>query len=209
MKSLLVFGDSNTWGLIPGSSPCERYPDHIRWTGILQSRHKEVRLIEEGLCGRTTSLDDPTRKGRNGKKSLPLILESQSPIEAAIIMLGTNDCKGVYAQNPCAIGRGIEACLIELEKNICPEKILLISPIHLGEQVWRKDKDPDFTRESVEKCKLLKEIYAEIAKRRGNAFLDPSKEVQADFRDDEHMNEEGHRLFANLVDHKIKQINLV
>ena len=34
MKQVLAFGDSNTWGLIPGIM--ERYPEHIRWTGVLR-----------------------------------------------------------------------------------------------------------------------------------------------------------------------------
>ena len=52
MKQVLVYGDSNTWGLIPGTT--ERYPWGVRWTSILQEKLKneEVRIIEEGLCGR-------------------------------------------------------------------------------------------------------------------------------------------------------------
>ena len=34
MKHVLCFGDSNTWGFIPGT--CKRYDEHTRWTGILQ-----------------------------------------------------------------------------------------------------------------------------------------------------------------------------
>ena len=32
MKNILAFGDSNTWGLIPGTK--ERYSNEIRWTGL-------------------------------------------------------------------------------------------------------------------------------------------------------------------------------
>ena len=38
MKSILAYGDSNTWGLVPGSNPQERYPFEKRWTGILQEK---------------------------------------------------------------------------------------------------------------------------------------------------------------------------
>ena len=42
--------------LIPGTK--ERYKENIRWTGILQQKLKEkdCRIVEEGLCGRTTVL---------------------------------------------------------------------------------------------------------------------------------------------------------
>ena len=33
VKRILCFGDSNTWGAIPGST--QRHPEEVRWTGIL------------------------------------------------------------------------------------------------------------------------------------------------------------------------------
>lgn len=67
MKQILCFGDSNTWGLIPKTN--QRYPWGVRWTSILDNelnRHfnNEYRVIEEGLCGRTTVFDDPLRDGQ-------------------------------------------------------------------------------------------------------------------------------------------------
>lgn len=92
MKQLLCFGDSNTWGLIPKSN--ERYSWGVRWTSILQEKLNDsnIRIIEEGLCGRTTIYDDAYRANRNGLESLSEILETNYPIDGAIIMLGTNDC---------------------------------------------------------------------------------------------------------------------
>ena len=65
MKQLLCFGDSNTWGLIPKST--ERYSWGVRWTSILQEKlnDSDIRIIEEGLCGRTT-IYDAYRANRNG-----------------------------------------------------------------------------------------------------------------------------------------------
>lgn len=36
MKSILCYGDSNTYGLMPDSP--DRYPRDVRWTGILQKK---------------------------------------------------------------------------------------------------------------------------------------------------------------------------
>lgn len=57
MKQILCFGDSNTYGLIPGTTN-QRYGWGTRWTSILDDkvRTKGYRVIEEGLCGRTTVL---------------------------------------------------------------------------------------------------------------------------------------------------------
>lgn len=94
-----------------------------------------VRIIEEGLCGRTTAFEDELRLGRKGSAALPMILESQYPLDTAIVMLGTNDCKSVYSLSAATIGKGIELCLDEIQKYIPPSGILLVSPISLGEDI--------------------------------------------------------------------------
>lgn len=50
MKHVLCFGDSNTWGFIPGT--CKRYDEHTRWTGILQDElGADWRIHENGQNG--------------------------------------------------------------------------------------------------------------------------------------------------------------
>ena len=109
MKQILCFGDSNTYGLIPGTTN-QRYGWGTRWTSILDDkvRTKGYRVIEEGLCGRTTVFDDPFRTERRGTEMLPAILESHRPVDTIVLMLGTNDCKSVYSATPEVIGQGIE-----------------------------------------------------------------------------------------------------
>ena len=96
MKQILCFGDSNTYGLIPGTK--DRYPWEVRWTGILAEgiREKGFQVVEEGLCGRTTVFEDELRDNRRGVAVLPMILESHQPLEKVVLMLGTNDCKTIY-----------------------------------------------------------------------------------------------------------------
>ena len=91
MKQILCFGDSNTYGLIPGTTN-QRYGWGTRWTSILDDkvRTKGYRVIEEGLCGRTTVFDDPFRTERRGTEMLPAILESHRPVDTIVLMLGTN-----------------------------------------------------------------------------------------------------------------------
>ena len=61
MKRILCFGDSNTWGLIPGTG--KRFADGVRWTSIIRNDLEQsgYEIIEEGLCGRTTIFEDPDR----------------------------------------------------------------------------------------------------------------------------------------------------
>lgn len=136
MKQILCFGDSNTYGLIPGTAN-QRYGWGTRWTSILDDkvRTKGYRVIEEGLCGRTTVFDDPFCTERRGTEMLPAILESHRPVDTIVLMLGTNDCKSVYSATPEVIGQGIEQLLDQINTVNPDAKILLVSPIYIGERI--------------------------------------------------------------------------
>ena len=198
MKQILAFGDSNTWGLVPGTG--ERYPEHIRWTGILRKAvaHLGFRILEDGVCGRTTVFEDPARPGRRGIESIAHYTNTDG-LAGVILMLGTNDCKKAFRAAPEQIGCGLEQCLARFEALLPPEKILVVSPLLLGPDVWKPEKDPAFDCLSVTTCAALKKVYAEIVKRRGNTFLAASDHVSACHLDDEHLNAEGHERFAAAV----------
>ena len=65
MKTIVCYGDSNTYGYNPENG--FRYEYEERWTTILQKELKDSAIvIPEGLNGRTTSFEDELRPGRNG-----------------------------------------------------------------------------------------------------------------------------------------------
>ena len=132
MKRILAYGDSNTWGF--DSENIAQYSEDVRWTGLLQKAlNNKALIIEEGLCGRTTVYDDEMIPGANGLTALPAILEANRPLDIAIIMLGTNDCKSVFHASADDITAGLEKCLIKLLDVVKPENTLLISPLYMGE----------------------------------------------------------------------------
>ena len=207
MKQILAFGDSNTWGLIPGTM--ERYPEHIRWTGILRKAVAKMgyTVLEDGVCGRTTVFRDPFRSGRKGVDSLAQYQTGN--LSAAILMLGTNDCKTVFRASPEQIGDGLEQCLDRLEESVPASRILVVSPLLLGREVWRPEKDPAFDRQSVETCAALKSVYAQIAAKRDNAFLAASDHAAACHVDEEHLNAEGHEHLAAAILNKLKKSHII
>lgn len=209
MKQLLCFGDSNTWGLIPKTN--ERYSWGERWTSILQEKlyDKDVRVLEEGLCGRTTVFDDAYRKNRNGLKSLPEILETSYPIDAAVIMLGTNDCKAYYKSNSYNIAKGLGLCIDELLKYISPEKVLIVSPIFLGDTVWKEEFDPEFDSHSVDIAKGLFHEYKKVAQTKGTNIISASDFAKPSNVDQEHLTKEGHQLLAHAIYNAILTSNIV
>lgn len=199
IKTVLCFGDSNTYGLKPDNSG--RYPSDVRWSGILKSKllNKNIEVIEEGLVGRTTVFEDSVRPGRKGLDYIGPLLESHGPIDKLILMLGTNDCKTLYKASPRVIGFGIERIIKSARAINQDIEILLISPIHLGDDVWKEDFDPEFNKESVEVSKRLKDEYREIARKYNCDFLAASDVAKPSGIDQEHLSEEGHRSLAEAV----------
>lgn len=202
VKQILCFGDSNTFGLIPGTR--KRYPWEIRWAGILEGKLQPLgyKIIEEGLCGRTTIFDDKFREKRRGTELLPVLLESHQPDEV-ILMLGTNDCKTIYSASAEVIGKGMEMLLRQIKDTDSKIKIRVVSPIWLGEGVWKTKFDTEFDRESVETSKRLKEIYQKIARIHRCDFIAASDYVKASNIDRVHLDEEGHQTLANVIYDKI------
>lgn len=206
MKQILCFGDSNTYGLIPGTN--NRYDWGIRWTSKLSDkiRPKGYQVIEEGLCGRTADFDDVSRRGRRGTELLPTILESHTPIELVILMLGTNDCKTAYGASAEKIGEGITKLIRQVKHHNELCKILLVSPIYLGNNVWKKGYDEEFSKNSVDVSKRLEQVYEQIAKENSIAFLRAADFAAPSLRDQEHMDVEGHRKLAEAVFSKVEDL---
>lgn len=206
MKQILCFGDSNTYGLVPQQGG--RFEWGIRWTSLLDKKIKKkgYRVIEEGLCGRTTVFHDPLRDGRRGAELLPVLLEAHNPIHIVVLMLGTNDCKVVYDASAEIIGRGIERLLDQIQKFDENIKVLLVSPIELGHKIWEEGFDPEFDEKSVITSKNLPKVYEKIAKRRNTYFLAASDYAKPSENDREHLDQEGHKALADAVGEKIEEI---
>jgi lysophospholipase L1-like esterase len=142
-KRILCFGDSLTWGWMPvsGVVPTTRYPFEQRWTGVAAAQLGEnFELIEEGLSGRTTDIDDPTDPRLNGSTYLPSALASHLPLDLVILQLGTNDTKTYFHRSAYDIAVGMSKLLVQVATcaggvgTAYPApKALVIAPPPLGE----------------------------------------------------------------------------
>lgn len=205
MKQILCFGDSNTWGY--DGETRKRLPWGKRWTSLLQEKFdvekaassEKVRIIEEGLCGRTTVFEDPLRDGRRGTALLPTLLETHEGVDAVLLMLGTNDCKTVFGASAEVIGKGISRLLDQISAYAPGTKVLLISPIYLGEKVWQEGFDQEFSRESIKISKELEGVYERIAREKQVEFMKAASYVSCCDADQEHMNAYSHQIFASAV----------
>ncbi len=133
MQHILVYGDSLSWGIVPGTR--QRLPFEQRWPGVMElALGPNYRVIEDCLNGRRTVWEDPFKPGRNGLAALGPRMEVYSPLHLAIVMLGTNDFQFNHAFNtPWTVGQGVAAIVNEMRRApiepglACP-RILIVAP---------------------------------------------------------------------------------
>ena len=108
-RTVLCYGDSNTYGHATVPRPDGRYGPAERWPGVMRGILGAGWLvIEEGLGGRTTVNDDPVEGvERNGRTYLYPCLMSHKPLDVVIIMLGTNDLKPFLGRTAFEASKGI------------------------------------------------------------------------------------------------------
>lgn len=206
MKNILCFGDSNTWGYVPGTG--NRYPKQIRWTGLLQNfLGDSFFIIEEGLNGRTTVLDDPTRIAKNGMTYLRPCLDSQAPIDLVVMMLGTNDCKHRFGLSAFDISEGVATLVsIILQSgsgiNGKAPQILLISPPLIA----AAPSKAELFSGAEEKSRQLAFYVQQVATNTASHFLDAAKHCSVSPIDGIHLDEAGHLALAQAIAGKINSL---
>lgn len=199
---ILCYGDSNTWGYIPGTDH-QRFSKDERWPGILQRvLGDKYEIIEEGLSGRTLiSIDKrKDKEGRSGAEYLLPCIDTHDPIDLVVIMLGTNELKTDYYRNPKEIGEIFEREFVKkilARKSVCrkvPPKLLVIAPPLIEKE------NPKYIG-GKEKSEKLNDIYKDIAERNGCEFM--GNEDWEVGEDGIHLSRDGHRILASKLSMKI------
>jgi len=138
MKSVLCYGDSNTWGSDP-ASPNNRFPSDVRWTGVMtRELSAEWQVAEAGLGGRTTVFERLPEPYRSGRELLVATMETHSPLDLVIILLGTNDVSMPYLETHTIIrGAGEIARIAQDADDFGPASggaplVLLVAPPVVG-----------------------------------------------------------------------------
>lgn len=203
-KQILCYGDSNTWGHTPGT-PGIRYSEEARWTGILQRRlGSSFHILEAGLCGRTTTCDDPYDPELNGIRYLPGWLRSTAPLDLVVLMLGTNDLK---FRNAWSAARGVATMIraIRMHADCFRDgrpQVLLVSPIHVTDAPSPVMSDPDSLFSRPESLKFSS-YYRGFAEDMGVPFLDAASVAEPSPLDGIHLDAAGHAALAAALADKI------
>lgn len=212
-RRIVCFGDSNTWGYNPESG--SRYSDDIRWTKLLEKKlGGDYRIIEEGQNGRTIANPDPWEWGTKcGMDQILPILESHMPMEALVIMLGSNDLKSKFGLPAPDIAGSLQNMLKSVRGHLRyylnnPDlKILIIAPPALGDNFASSPFAEFFDEDSVvQKSKDISKWFELVAGQFGCEFLDATSQVTAGDVDSLHLSPEGHAKLAELVYQKINSM---
>lgn len=208
-KTILCYGDSNTWGANPKDGT--RYPRSTRWPYVLQSLlGSRYEVISEGLCGRTLVAEDPNNLQRTGISHLQSILESHDPVNLVVIMLGTNDIKSIYNLEAREIAKHLEETVefirskkVSLSKR---PKILIVCPPSpvtpkSGSIYNKMSRWPEL-------FKTLPALYASVAKKKKCLYIDAGDYITSSRVDGFHLDPMAHKKLASVVAELIRKVKI-
>ena len=218
MKNILCFGDSNTWGFVPGAFDpktlyMKRYSIRERWPGLLSNiLGEDFHIIEEGLNGRTTNVEYPDLSGRSGTSYILPCLYSHSPLDLVILNIGINDIKVIFDRSMMEISKGM-AEIIDIIRSISygPDmqgqpQILLLSPSALIHEGYVDQNNESAFKGGMEKSLLFNDYYEKLALERDCHYVDLQSVVSYSKIDGLHYDKRGHAAVASIVASKINEI---
>lgn len=201
MKTVLVYGDSNTWGAKAGA--ILRYSHDERWVNVLQKKlGDEYRVSAHGLVGRYAGgfVVRPSVPLLNGQLPYEAIYRAAAPVDIAIIALGGNDVNDKYDRSPDDIVDDIlwyENKTQELlDGKSMPTFVYILQPNFAG------PFDGPFGKENFNAEK--RNIVNEELKKKVKNYVEVE---DADLSEDElHFSPVGHEQMADAVYDKIMEI---
>jgi len=199
--NILCFGDSNTYGTNPVDK--SRYDLHKRWPGILRDQLGEkFWIIEEGQPGRTTVWNDPIEGIKSGREYLIPCLESHSPLDLVILLLGTNDLKERFSLTATDIALGARTLIQIIQSSSSAPQVMLIAPPPVLDipNLWEP------MRGAPETSKRLAAAYQKVASENNCHFLDAGSIIGSSVVDGFHWDIPEHGTFGREVASQIYKI---
>lgn len=203
MKKILCYGDSNTFGFIPGT--CGRYNRNERWSGILSELLPDYEIIEEGMNNRLGFFESPEGLKQSGSKYLPTVLNNHKDIDIFVLALGTNDAQFFYNLDINIVQNGLKYLVETIYNENKNAKIILIPPVRIKENIVDGMFSCQFDLESIKKIEEIFPIYKNIADIMNCLYFDFNIYVTPSETDGLHYTKESHRIIAQNLAKFIEQ----
>jgi lysophospholipase L1-like esterase len=202
-KHILVYSDSLTWGIVPGTR--QRLPFDSRWPGVMYNAlnigGERIRVTEDCLNGRRTAFDDPYKPGRNALAGIHQVIEAQSPLDLVILLLGTNDFQSMHSHKPWHSAMGLAAVVhavrtAPIEPGMPVPPILLVAPPQLDNP--RGPIGPKFHGGDVA-SRGLADAIRQVSEDMGCAFFDANSVTASSKVDGVHLDSEQHEALGRAL----------
>ena len=232
MKTILCYGDSNTWGFNPRT--LDRYGPHERWPGVLRDAlGPGFHVVEEGLNGRTTCFPDPFDPQLDGKAYLLPCLKSHKPLDLVVLMLGTNDLKTRFSAAAVDIAWGAGVLVDLIQRSQCgppratppatrpapasgstvSHPLPFVAPPATAPQVLliapppiKPPPDPEAFANAIEKSRQFAIHYRRIAELYDCHYLDAGQVIESGAADGIHLDAAAHAALGQAVARRVQAI---
>jgi lysophospholipase L1-like esterase len=203
VRHVFVYGDSMSWGIVPGSRRRLAFED--RWPGVLEAGldrpNRRVRVSEDCLNGRRTVWEDPFKAGRNGRLGLEQRIEAQSPLDLVIVMLGTNDFQVSHQNAAWHSSQGVAAIVgairqAPIEPDLAVPPILIVAPPPVGTPTGLM---ADKFAGAAERGRGAAQAYQRVAVELGCHYFDASTVVRTSPTDGVHLDAEDHGVLGRAL----------
>jgi len=202
-KHILVYSDSLTWGIVPGTR--QRLPFDSRWPGVMHKGlnvgGERIRVTEDCLNGRRTVFDDPYKPGRNALAGIHQVIEAQSPLDCVILLLGTNDFQSMHSHSAWHSATGLAAVVnavrtAPIEPGMPVPPILLVAPPQLDDP--RGPIGPKFAGGDVA-SRGLADAIRQVSEDTGCAFFDANSVTTSSTVDGVHLDADQHETLGRAL----------
>jgi lysophospholipase L1-like esterase len=202
MRTILCYGDSLTWGYNADGPGRHAYED--RWPSVLEAELGiDVRVIAEGLNGRTTAFDDHLAGAdRNGARLLPTVLTTHAPLDLIVIMLGSNDMKPWIHGTALAAKQGMSRLIDIVRGHDYPmdwpaPQVLVVAPPVVSRTTNAEFKEM-YSGGDMASMRLA-EFYAALADEEGCGFFDAGSVAETTPLDGVHLDADNTRAIGRAL----------
>ena len=209
-KRIICYGDSNTWGYIPTGG---RYDEDTRWPMRMQQLLGDgYAVVEEGFNGRTCVMDDPTEGGfKSGVQYLPPCLMTHNPLDAVIIMLGTNDTKRRFGLTPMTIGQGMMQLvravkIYGMNATGDPPHTIIVGPAPIRDNLMETRHAECFGEQAIAVSRGLGPELHRVSKLLRVDYFDAAPCAEVSPLDAVHLTARGHIRLAEALAEKIRTV---
>jgi lysophospholipase L1-like esterase len=211
MKTVLCYGDSNTWGAAPmrtwADSP--RLPHAERYTSVVAAALGDGwHVVAEGLPGRTTVHPDPVEGGHlSALAHVRACLESHRPLDIVVVMLGTNDFKRRFSLEAEDVALGVRRLLREIRGLDVfggkPARFVVVCP----PPVVVTGIFTTMYRGAAERSRQLPPLLRDVAAEFGAAFIDSGSLIMTSPIDGIHLDAGAHRTLGLAVADAVRTLD--